>query len=52
MDHQQADAVPVTEGFQPGHDLVVAGVAVSIPAEDVYKRQEDSAIFFIDTMFP
>lgn len=33
MDHQQADAVPVTEGFQPGHDLVVAGVAVSIPAD-------------------
>ena len=33
MNHQQADAVPVTEGFQLGHDLVVAGVAVSVPAD-------------------
>ena len=33
VNHQQADAILVTEGFQPGHDLVVAGIAVSIPAD-------------------
>ena len=33
MNHQQADAIPVTEGFQPGHDLIVAGVAVSVTAD-------------------
>ena len=33
MNHQQADAVPVAESFQFGHDLVVAGVAVSVTAD-------------------
>ena len=33
MNHQQADAVPVAESFQFGHDFVVAGVAVSVTAD-------------------
>ena len=33
MNHQQADAVPVAESFQFGHDLVVTGVAVSLTAD-------------------
>ena len=33
VNHQQADAVPVAESFQFGHDLVVAGVAVSVTAD-------------------
>ena len=33
MNHQQADAVPVAETFQFGHDLVVAGVTVSFTAD-------------------
>ena len=33
MNHQQADAVPVAESFQFGHDLVVAGIAVSVTAD-------------------
>ena len=33
MNHQQANAVPVAESFQFGHDLVVAGIAVSVTAD-------------------